>query len=150
MPWAPAWQDTLPAAMPAPPGTVSLPGKQPVTATNTISEQSGAVAKMRERRSRMSTSLGVEKPENPIQQAKNVFANLIAKFEVEPSPIKMPKAPKFLSQCAQQPVRLPIAIPSYHEQLPSPHTSTTASHHQNERQNLDSLFAAQNCPAEEQ
>ena len=96
----------------------SLNAKQPLTATNTMPDLSGAVAKMRERMARMSSSLGEEKPKKNIQQAKNVFANLITKFTVQPSPIKMPKATKFLSQYAQQPVRLPKAIPSYHAQLP--------------------------------
>jgi hypothetical protein len=148
LPWAPAWQDTMPAASPPTPGTASLPGKQPFTATTTMPEQAGAVAKMREKMPGKSSSLGVEKPGIPFQQAKTAFANLIAKFESEPSPIKMPKAPKFLSQCAQQPVRLPIARPSLHEQLPSPQASTSASQQQNERENLDSLLAAQNCPEE--
>ena len=44
LPWAPAWQDTMPAATPPTPGTASLPGKQPFTATTTMPDQAGAVA----------------------------------------------------------------------------------------------------------
>ena len=118
-----------------------MPGKQQLTATTaatTMPELQGAVARMRERMAKMSFSFGEERKETNTHQGKNAFANLIAKFEVEPSSFKLPKDQNFLSQRAQQPVRLSIAIPSYHEQSASSPHASTASHHQNEREISDS------------
>ena len=160
----PARQGKPPAASARPTAVLPPPSPENIQKTGTVPRQQltatiaatampeiqGAVAKMRERMAQMSSSFGEESKGTKTQKEKNAFANLIAKFEVEPSPLKQPKPQNFLSQCAQQPVRLPIAISSYHEQtVPSPHAST-ASHSQNEREIQDSLLAAQKSTAEQQ
>ena len=67
LPRVPACQGSMPAAVPTPPGTVPMPGKQQLTATTaatTMPELQGAVAKMRERMAIMSSSFGEERKES--------------------------------------------------------------------------------------
>ena len=71
----------------------------------------------------MTSSLNGEKPGKPVQKAKPTFAELRAKFESEASPLKVPNAPEFLSKCAQQSARLPLASQTLYEKQQSPHAS---------------------------
>ena len=63
----------------------------------------------------MTSSLNGEKPGKPVQKAKPTSAELRVKVESEASPLKVPNAPEFLSKCAQQSARLPLASQTLYE-----------------------------------